>query len=252
MCMPSNSAMGTSIQCYFQLSLATATLQQPWGCPLSSPTPTSSSKSWQTLTLPKSHWAFCRLPCKTRISFPEHSNGSEPRLRLHSPSKSFAKKSTVSFFRDTSPFIGRHKTLLPARTGALSPNTQHSNNCPRDFQLPLSSHLIPTFCSKDVLGPPPPYQPKLKQSSRIPAPLKTEISDTTTISPRPLCSTIKSICGSHLLVFTQMRGTKTRGLHWLCLWKSHTSDNLSKLPLSTRRDTSATTHTPETKDPHPF
>lgn len=111
---------------------------------------------------------------------------------------------------------GTRLSFLPARTGALSHNTQHSNNCPRDFQLPLSSHLIRTFCSKEVLGPPAPYQPKLKQFSIIPASLKTETSNTTTTSPRPVSSMSKLICGSHLLVFTQMRSTKTHGLCRLC------------------------------------
>lgn len=184
-----------------------------------------------------------------RPGFPsQSSDGSEPQLLLHSPSKSFAKKSTVSFFRHTSPFTRRHKTLLPASQDR-SPQPQH----PAQQQLPqgLPASTFFSLNTKEVLGPPPPYQSKLKQFSIIPASLKTEISNTTT-SPRPLCSMIKLICGSHLLVFTQMRSTKTHGLRWLCSWKSHTSDNLSKLPLSTRRDTSETTCTPETKDPHPF
>lgn len=139
--------------------------------------------------------------------------------------------------RDPHSSGGTRLSFLPARTGALSSDTQHNNNCPRDLQLPCSSHLIPTFCSKEVLGPPPPYQ----QFNVTPASLKTEISNTTTTSPRPLWSMIKAICGSHLLVFTQMRSNKTHDLHWLCSWKSCTSDNFSKLPQNTRRDTSATT-----------
>lgn len=214
------------------------------------PPPPLAVKSWQTLTLPKSQWAFCCL--KDQDFLPRAVMAQSHSCSFTALQKALPRRAQCLFL-DTHPHSpgGRRLSFLPARTGALSHNTQHSNNCPRDFQLPLSSHLIPTFCSKEVLGPPPPYQSKLKQFSIIPASLKTEISNTTT-SPRPLCSMIKLICGSHLLVFTQMRSTKTHSLRWLCSWTSHTSDNLSKLPLSTRRDTSETTCTPETKDPHPF
>lgn len=158
------------------------------------------------------------------------------------------------------PFLETHPCLLGGTRLSLQPGQEPSAltpstatiNCPRDFQLPLSSHFIPTFCSKEVLGPPHPYQQELKQFSIIPATLKTEISNTIITSPRLLCPMIKSICGSHLLVFTQMRSTKTHGLTG-CAHGSCTHQTISANCHWAQEETLQQPHAlPETKDPHPL
>lgn len=100
----------------------------------------------RTLTTPhppqniNGHFAICptRMGFPSRIAVMAQSHGCSIAARQ----KALPRRAQI-FFRHVLPFTRKHTTVLTAsHNRALNLNTHHSNNCPRDFQLPLHSHYI--------------------------------------------------------------------------------------------------------------
>lgn len=93
---------------------------------------------------------------------------------------------------------GTRLSLPPARPGALNPNTQHGNNRPRIFQLPLLAKQQPS--AADRLAPH--QKTKLKQLTF----LKTEIP---LLSHLYLEAFVFNDKANLWILFTQMRSVDT-------------------------------------------
>lgn len=185
------------------------------------------------------------------FSFPEHRDGSAPRLLLQRPPWSFAKKSRGSFFRHVPPLTGGHKTVVVAsQDRSPPPGHPPQQQGPQGFTASTYFSLntnLPRQWGVEF------FPPKIKaiqhnsnffEDRNISPPLPPTL-------PRGLCvqrysQFVGPVCW-HLL----RREASKHRLHSLSSWKPCTADNLNKLlPSTTITDTLAATCTSETEDPH--